>query len=222
MTVLARTRLLRIALWISASAMGLGPSLAAAPAHALPVISEVLYDGPGADNGQSFVELYGDPGTPLDGLVLEGVNGSNGAVGPVVELFGLIPDDGVFVVADDAGDGTSFVLTADLIAEFDFQNGPDSIVLRGEDGVLDAVGYGDFGPEDVFAGEGLAAPDPMAGFSIAREFADVDTDDNAVDFVALDIPTPGSVELLVPEPASGAMLLAALGVLAVFGRLRRR
>ncbi len=122
MTALARPRPLRISTWIFALAMGLGPTLAATPARALPVISEVLYDGPGADDGQSFVELYGDPGTPLDGLVLEGVNGSNGAVGPVVELFEVIPDDGVFVVADDVGDGTSLVPAADLIANFDLCN----------------------------------------------------------------------------------------------------
>ena len=30
----------------------------------MPLISEVFYDGVGSDNGQSFVELYGAPGTP--------------------------------------------------------------------------------------------------------------------------------------------------------------
>ena len=43
---------------------------------ALPLISEVFYDAAGSDNGKSFVELYGTPGSSLDSFVLEGVNGS--------------------------------------------------------------------------------------------------------------------------------------------------
>jgi hypothetical protein len=43
------------------------------------------------------------------GLVLEGVNGLNGAVGPVLMFSGVIPGDAFFVVADDRGDGASDV-----------------------------------------------------------------------------------------------------------------
>ncbi len=88
-------------------------------ASALPLISEVFYDAVGSDDGLSFVELYGAPGTVLDGYTLEGVNGSNGAVGPVLVLSGSIPGDGLFVVADDLGGGTSSVAGADLILDFD-------------------------------------------------------------------------------------------------------
>lgn len=208
---------------VSALSLALGLLFAPAPSAATPVISEVLYDASGSDNGLGFVELFGVPGTVLDGLVLEGVNGSNGAVGPVVMLTGVLPADGVFVVADDSGDGTTMVAGADAIANFDFQNGPDSIVLRDDVMVLDAVGYGDFGTSDVFAGEGAPAPDPPGGFSIARVFADVDTDDNSLDFVALDVPTPGEVELTpVPEPATNGLLASALGALALISAARRR
>ena len=63
---------------------------------------------------------------------------------------------------------------------FDFQNGPDSVVLRDALGTaVDALGYGIFAAGEVFAGEGSPAPDPAAGSSLARVFADVDTDDNA-------------------------------------------
>ncbi len=48
--------------------------LAAAPAGASPLISEVYYDAVGSDDGQSFVELYGTPGASLAGLVIEGIN----------------------------------------------------------------------------------------------------------------------------------------------------
>ncbi len=194
-------------------------------ASALPLISEVFYDAVGSDNGQSFVEIYGTAGSSLDGLTLEGVNGANGAVGPVIALTGVIPTDGVFVVADLNGATTS-VANADLLANFDFQNGPDSIVLLDGATVLDAVGYGVFGAGEVFAGEGSAAADAPAGSSLARLFADLDSDDNAADFIVLATPTPGEVELQpVPEPSSGllgALGLAMLGSRRRFNRRRRR
>jgi len=81
--------------------------------------------------------------------------------------------------------------------------------------VLDALAYGDFGPGDVSAGEGVPAPDAPAGQSLARVFADLDTDDNAVDFEVLALPTPGQAVLVAPEPGSVALLLVGLLGLAV-------
>ena len=98
-------------------------ALVPARAGALPLLSEVFYDAVGSDNGQSFVEIYGAPGTSLTGYRLEGINGSNGAVTPSIALGGAIAPDGFFLVADDAGDGTTAVPGADWIANFDFQNG---------------------------------------------------------------------------------------------------
>jgi hypothetical protein len=181
----------------------------AAPAAALPVLSEVLYDASGSDDGSVFVEIFGLAGTSLDGLFLDGVNGSGGGVTVTVELTGAIPADGVFVVADATGGGTTFVAGADLVTEFDFQNGPDSVVLRSETSVLDALGYGAFDPGDVFAGEGAAAPDAPAGTSLARRFADVDSDDNAADFELLSAPTPGVAPVApVPEPSLAWLLVS--------------
>jgi len=206
--------MLRISTFLAALASTLAPSLAGA----LPLISEALYDAPGSDDGQVFVELHGTPGASLEGLVLEGVNGSNGAAGPTLLLSGVFSADGFFVVADDRGDGASDVANADLVLNFDFQNGPDSIVLRLDEAVIDALGYGQFAAGEVFAGEGAAAPDPAAGSSLARRYANVDSDDNAADFVALAEPTPGSAPLLVPEPASAALLGLGLAGLTRFGR----
>ncbi|MFQ5514138.1 MAG: hypothetical protein ACE5FG_06820 [Myxococcota bacterium] len=194
-------------------ALGLLPGSAAAL-----TISEVLYDAAGADDGRVFVELFGVPGKGLDGFTLEGVNGADGAVGPVLELVGLIPDDGFFVVADVAA-GVSEITGAELWIDFDLQNGPDSLVLRGPDGrVVDALGYGRFGPGTTFAGEGSPAPDAPAGQSLARRSPAIDTDDNGADFVILALPSPGSGAQPVPEPAVGGLLLAALGALRAVGR----
>jgi hypothetical protein len=195
-------------------------AFAATPAGAAPLLSEVFYDASGSDQGLVFVELWGPPGASVDGLVVEGINGSNGAVTHTLLLSGVIPADGFFVIADDRGDGSSDVAGADLVLEFDFQNGPDSVVLRDGSSVLDAVGYGSFGAGDSFAGEGGAAPDAPAGSSLARRFANGDSDDNATDFVVLTAPTPGAGELLpIPEP--GTATLCGLGLLALHARRRR-
>jgi hypothetical protein len=208
-----------------APAAGLVAALcvAAAPVAAVPLLSEVFYDAIGSDDGLAFVEIFGTPGTSLDGLTVEGVNGADGAVAPVLVLSGVIPDDGLFVVADRTTAGTTSIANADLLLNFDFQNGPDSIVLRSGTSVLDAVGYGEFDPVEVFAGEGSPAIDPPAGASLARRFADVDTGDNAADWIALDVPTPGSASLAgVPEPGTALLLLSGLGGLAAAGRRPQR
>ncbi|MEE2703704.1 MAG: hypothetical protein VX614_06750, partial [Myxococcota bacterium] len=114
-----------------------------------------------------------------------------------------------FVLAGTSG-GVTEVLHADLTRSFDFQNGPDSVVLRGPGAaVLDALGYGVFGFGEVFAGEGQPASDAPPGSSLARLFADVDTNHNAADFGVLSAPTPGTgpVAAAVPEPRAGVLVL---------------
>lgn len=189
--------------------------------HASLVISEVFYDATGADNGLAFVELFGAPGTILDGMLLEGINGSDGAVYRVIALTGEIPADGVFVIADDTGDGASLVANIDLVAEVDFQNGPDSIVLRNAAGVLDALGYGNFASA-VFAGEGNAAVDVPAGSSLARLDPLLDSNDNLADFTELDTPTPGALEVtMVPVPPALVLFMSGFaGLMGVCRRLR--
>ena len=197
-------------------------SLAAArTAPAAPLLSEIFYDAVGSDNGLSFIELWGEPGTPLGGLVLDGVNGADGSTTPHLTLSGVIPASGLFVIADDAGGGATLVSGADLVLNFDLQNGPDSVVLRSAAGVLDAVGYGEFAAGEVFAGEGAPAVDGAPGTSLARRFANVDTGDNARDFVVLEAPTPGAAPIAaVPEPATAGLVAAGLAGLARGGRRR--
>ncbi len=183
-----------------------------ASASAAPVISEVLYDASGTDAGNVFVELFGTPGESLDGLMLEGVNGGNGAIYLSVLLAGVMPADGIFVIGDDNG-GVTSVANVDFIADVDFQNGPDSVVLRNAGGILDAVGYGNFSASDIFSGEGLSAPDPVSGSSIARFDLAVDTDDNSVDFIVLETPTPGFVPEVATVPVPPAAFLFASGLM---------
>lgn len=198
-----------------------GGVLVAPAAQAVPLISELFYDAEGTDDGKSFVELYGTPGASLDGLRLEVVNGDNGAVVTGLNLAGVFPSSGLFVVADRTSAGTTSVAVADLLLDFDIQNGPDSVVLRSGTTVLDAVGFGVFGPDEFFAGEGSPAIDVPAGSSLARHFANVDTDDNAADFGELAVPTPGSA-FFGPVPEPGTASLCALGLGALAARRRPR
>jgi hypothetical protein len=201
------------------AALGAAISVGAAHASAAPVLlSEVFYDAVGSDDGLSFVEIWGAPGTSLGGLTIEAINGAGGGVTHTLTLSGAIGPSGLFVVADNlAGGATTLVANADLILDFDFQNGPDSVVLRDAGGILDAVGYGTFAATDVFAGEGSAAIDPAAGSAIARRFANVDTNDNAADWLGL-APTPGSAPIQAVPEASPLLLF---GPAAAFF-LRRR
>lgn len=206
----------------SALLAGAGFGFVSVPVGAAPVISELFYDASGSDAGLTFVELFGAPGESLDGLALEGVNGGTGAVYTSFALSGMIPADGVFVIGDDAGGGATFVTGADLVGAVDYQNGPDSVVLRDAAGILDAVGYGSFGATDIFTGEGGAAPDAAAGNSIARFNPLLDTGDNSVDFVVLAEPTPGSVPVVSSVPLPAAIWLFGSGLLGIVSVSRRR
>lgn len=186
------------------------------------VISEILYDASGTDAGNVFVELYGAPGTDLSGWSLQGVNGGDGGVYKTVALNGVIPFDGVFVIGDALSGGGTNIVDSDFIVSVDFQNGPDAVRLLNGATVIDALGYGDFTGQ-VFAGEGAAAPDPVAGSSLARVNPQVDTDNNLADFSVLTTPTPGTVPVVatVPLPASLYLLGSGLAMLATRRRHAR-
>jgi len=171
------------------------------------LISEVLYDVPGADtDGDVFIELVGEANMEIGGYVMAFVNGSDGKIYDTVKIPDgtTVPDDGVFLVADaiTGSPGTSRVDGADLIVNFDPQNGPDAVQLLDEEGkLLDSVGYGEpivqLAENGLFTYEGTPAQDVGSGMSIAR--VDIfDTDDNSVDFIQMEIPTPGAIEAVAP------------------------
>jgi hypothetical protein len=148
-------------------------------------INEVCYNPPGSDTA-CFVELYGPPGTSLDGIEIVGVNGSNGDDYHSIDLTGYsINSNGFFLVAQG-----NCVANADTItAEVNFQNGPDNIELRFNGIAIDALGYGkgDF----IFTGEGLPALDIADTNSLSRYPDGKDTDNNINDFIETNFKSPG-------------------------------
>lgn len=196
---------------------GLLLSLLAANAHSAVVIQEVLYDGEGTDPDDVFTELFGAPGTVLDGWSLVGINGSNGEVYRTVDLGGsVIPADGIFVIATGSANAPLATVT-DLVANVDWQNGPDAIQLWHGELLIDALQYGDAG---VFnAGEGMFAADISGNFSLSRDAFGTDTGDNSIDF-STGLPTPGSGPAVVPVPAAGWLFGSSM-LSMLFARRRR-
>ncbi len=205
-------------------------------AQALPVIQELYYDQTGSDGSDVFTELYGDPGFDFTGWQLWGLNGSDGSKYRTINLTGaIIPTDGILLITTNRR-SDSLALLSDFEAAVDWQNGPDAVQLVDDTGrVADAIQYGTTAGFNV--GEGAAATDVAAGFSLSRRTAGFDTNDNANDFLELQTPTPGAVTfaaaaLLPPAitpllpaattiPVSSTGLLLLLGLVPLFSMGRR-
>jgi hypothetical protein len=164
------------------------------------VINEILYDASGDEtDGNLFVELAGDAQSDISGYKIVFVNGADGATTETIDIpsGSIIPDDGVFLIADSrtSAPTQTNIPGADMLDNFDPQNGPDCVELLDHHGaLLDAVGYGTPLPQNAQNGiacfEGQAGPDAPAGKSVSRTDA-ADTNNNAADFIVLDNPTPG-------------------------------
>lgn len=193
-------------------------TLSAAPI----LIQEVLYDGLGGDADESFTELFGTPGSSLDGWQLVGINGFNGNRYRSIDLTGNhISADGTFVIST-ASASSSLRAESDFTANVDWQNGPDAVQLFNGSTLVDALQYGDAGAFN--SGEGLNAEDVTAGFSLTRDILGSDTGNNATDFTMAE-PSPGVGPVLanvhaqkVPEP--NIISLLTLGLAGICFGLR--
>jgi hypothetical protein len=185
------------------------------PTSELPIvlISEVLYNPEGADNGNSFVELVGFAGRDISGWKIIGIDGGDGSIDEqfVFPQGSIFPDDngglGLLVVADEA-DGVTNVPHYDFTdPDMDLSNGPDNIQVTDNSGrVIDALAYDSVAPGanghfSVFAGEGIAAGSSGEGFSLVRYPALFDSNNNSYDFI-VDSPNPGYAIGVWPEPTA--------------------
>ena len=123
-------------------------------------INEVDPDQPAADT-QEFIELFGAPNLPLDGLVIVFFSGFDDLSYDVYDLAGQTTNaSGFFVLGSPDVPNVNMFLNPS--ANGSIQNGPDAIVLYEgvaaswpldspaiSDGVVDAVVYGTNDAEDV-------------------------------------------------------------------------
>ncbi|MHB8078662.1 MAG: lamin tail domain-containing protein [Candidatus Krumholzibacteriia bacterium] len=182
------------------------PSCAAAAI----VLNEVLYDPAGADAGREFVELFnpGPRAVCLAGYRIETANGADASPVWSTRWTGAAADTigpgGWFLVVDTGWAGSPAGAATATLA---LQNGPDALRLVRPGAGVDRLGYGALGAPEFY--EGTPHPGVRSGQSLARRPDGRDTDDNATDWVARDLPTPGqpnfatravSVESLTAEP----------------------
>ena len=152
------------------------------------VISEVY--GGGGNSGSvytnDFVELYNPTDEPIDvtGWVLDqkSVNGNSGGT---VTLSGVIPANGYYLVQGAAGNNSPAPLpTPDATGSFNFSGTNAIAELRDATGIVDLVGWG-----SATEFEGAPAGRTSNSTSVQRDPVEVDTDNNADDFIVA-APTP--------------------------------
>lgn len=178
-----------------------GGSTSQVPRPSSLLINELLYDIPGDDtDGHLFVELVGDAGGDVSGYKILFINGDDGKATETITIpaNSFVGEDEIYLIADARTGQASVtqVVGADLVNNFDPQNGPDCVQLLDQNGALiDALGYGT--PIIAKAENGLAcfkgtpATKPASGSSLSRTGLS-DTGDNSADFRALAAPTPGA------------------------------
>ena len=150
------------------------------------VINEIYYDHPGLDSGTEYVEIFNNTSCSINllGIRIEFADGRTGNCRLFYE-FGpgdYIEPDGRLLIGGDSS-GTFSPLCV-------LENGPDAVVLRDSDKMLDLVGYGELQFPGLF--ESVPAPDVEAGLSLSRKPDGEDTDNNMRDFVPA-VPSPGQV-----------------------------
>jgi hypothetical protein len=177
------------------------------------VISEVLYDydslAGGSDNGHEFVELAGAVGAQMIDLQVVAIQGSASAAGMVIDsdnITGLrMPGNGLYLLADQASAGQTYVNNVDQIVDLQLQNGPDAVQLlrvTAASGVtyFDSFGYGALTPNLSDSAHMQAAYEgtPVSDMATrtrsanwARALNQADSQDNAADFFHDPSPTPG-------------------------------
>lgn len=181
-------------------------------------INELDMDQPGTDNDE-FIELYGVPGTSLDGLTIVFFTGASNTVYDAYDLDGFSLDENGFFVL---GSGT--VPNMDMLLTGPIENGEDAIALYAADasawpagtpvgntGLIDAIVYGTDDEDDLELLAMLTPGQPQlnASGNNATSFSRVPDGGAAFDmstYVQQD-PTPG--ESNIPPCTGGQVTLSS-------------
>lgn len=182
------------------------------------VINELDCDQVATDAAE-FVELYGEPNAPLDGLVVVFFNGSSDVSYAAYDLAGFALDaNGFFVLGNPGVNGVQIVFDGNTL-----QNGPDAVVIYSgtaaewpvgtpvsANNIIDAMVYGTNDPDDA---ELLAALSPSGiqlneganGNGTGHSLSRIPDGGTALDVssVVAQNPTPGATNV---PPCSGGSL----------------
>ena len=172
--------------------------------NATVLIHEVHYDVVGDDAGE-FVELFNSGATDVDlsGWYLgdEETEGGGESMSSFPGGTIICAGDFLLVARDEAEFVAHFGLTPDVIMTFALSNSGDEVILS-------RSFYADY--EDVVAYEGgvfpgvIAHPGVSSGFSLERANL-TDSDNCAVDFVAINPPTPTAADCTPDPPTEGTI-----------------
>ena len=143
-------------------------SIALVP-HAEAVVINEVYGG--GSNAQAplnadFVELFNPTSqdVSIDGWELEQFS-AKGNSGTVVELFGVVPAGGYYLISGVSGETGADLPSPDRKAAFNFSATSAVAVLRNADGEVDRVAWGDTPPH---LAEGAPAEKTTNQLSIQR------------------------------------------------------
>ena len=170
------------------------------------LLNEALVSHTGADNTE-YVELFGVPGTPLDGLSLVAVEGDSAGVPGTIDrrvdfaAGATLGGNGFYLVGNPAGLGITYGVTPDLAWGNDsLENGSQTLglvetssigdvgtLVTGSETVLDAVALTDAGPTDrwFWSAPVIGPDDGFLPGGVRRMTDGVDTD-TAADWVFAD------------------------------------
>jgi len=128
--------------------------------------------------GNLFIELLGEPERSIADYQMIMVSGDDGRIVDTIKIPKEMQtnQEGFFVIADavTGQPGTTKVLGADWVTNFDPPNGPDCIQLLNPEGELvDVVGYGSplvlRAENNLFCYQGAPVPDAPSGQSLSRD-----------------------------------------------------
>ncbi|NEQ72488.1 MAG: type I secretion C-terminal target domain-containing protein [Okeania sp. SIO2C9] len=180
----------------------INPSIGSSASN--PVINEVYVSHTGTDDTE-FIEIFGTPGTSLDGLSIIGVEGDSGsAIGRIDAQFDfdsthIIGDNGFFLVGNPTGLANNYAVApnADISNNF-LENSSSTVALvetssisgtsvTGSEVVLDTVALtdGDAGDTFFFDAPVIGPDGPFLPAGARRVTDGVDTD-TVSDFVISD------------------------------------
>ena len=149
------------------------------------VINEILYDPPGVDGGQEFVELFNPGSTAFSWSTMRLEAGDGAQPGSWRRVWeygaGTLASAGFLVIGGAAVPEATHLLTGSL------QNGPDALRLLVDEGLVDLVGYGSLSDASLYE---TSPAEDVTSQSLSRIPDGQDTQDNALDLQARP-PTPG-------------------------------